>query len=116
MANNRLSQTEVINISKFLESVIEHTPHGVKYKGPWTDQKVATKFGVTLNNVYYLRAKVFGPIYREPEPVAKPRHTILNTVAEMRTLMLAHTEMIDRLTARISYLERELGVTRTDIK
>lgn len=117
MIATRLTNVEIIQISKLLDTVLTKEEAGVRYTKPWSDARVAKKFGVKNTHIRYLRVQAYGQLAEKPKPKQiplEPKDTLRNKVQDLHNLTLAHTEMIDRLTARLAYLERELGVTRED--
>ena len=107
---NRLTQLQTVNISKFLDTVVSVDADGTRYRGTWSDTRVAEKFSVSVNNVRYLRGNLFGKLHFTQKPKPKQltlplegKHTILNTVHDLRS-------QVSTLESRLAYLERELGV------
>lgn len=107
---NRLTQLQAVNISKFLDTVVSVDAGIARYRGTWTDARVAEKFSVSISNVRYLRGNLFGKLYdtskskqpKQPEK-SEGKHTILNTVHDLKS-------QVSTLESRLAYLERELGV------
>lgn len=61
MANSQLSRVQILNIGKFMESVINKASDGyVAYVAGWDDLKVAHKFNCTEANIVRLRKDLFG--------------------------------------------------------
>lgn len=73
-SQNRASHAQIIAIHRKLEETLDRFPDGkVRFRGDWTDHKVASVLGVSYWTVSNLRREMFGDIITEIELTLESR-------------------------------------------
>lgn len=100
----KLTTRETVELASFLQEVIE--PAGTdecRYKGDWSDERVAAHFGVQASSVRRVRAELYGTIRRgkpeQPSADAAQIETLRLEVAGLREEVEGLKEAVGELEA-----------------